>query len=214
MLFVMAIIIIMTALLVPSISGYTSTTNRRAAVNILMNTFEQARVAALESGQKVRVAFADSNFPEVEMRYAAFMVFRDATDEERDPAGDGSNNGPPYVILKKWTKLPKNISIKTNFGMGNIKTIASDPQTFTGLSALLPLAVQDESLPVLTFNSSGVIEGGSNPLQLFLYEGYYLNGQDNYTRNATVQSGVGGLFERITFSRYTGRSQLDITATQ
>ncbi len=209
LLAVMAVIAIMTSLLVPAISGISSSSGRRGAVNTLMNTFEQARVAALQTGQNVYVGFADSSFPVADMQYAAFMVFRDATDEEK-----AANSGP-YVILKKWTKLPKNISFKR---INNSIVPMSGGQTqFAGLNALLPGQYQilSEKLPVMTFNSSGVIEGGSSPLQLFLYEGYYTKSTDtdNFTRNAQTQS-TAGLFEKIAFSRYTGRAQLDITSLQ
>jgi hypothetical protein len=40
----MAIIAILLGLLTPAISAMTSTAGRKGAVNILMNTFEQARV--------------------------------------------------------------------------------------------------------------------------------------------------------------------------
>jgi prepilin-type N-terminal cleavage/methylation domain-containing protein len=83
LLVVIAIMAVMMSLLLPAVSGFSSTAGRRGAVNILMNTFEQARVAALESGQTVYVGFADADFPVEEMKYSAFIVFRDATDEEK-----------------------------------------------------------------------------------------------------------------------------------
>lgn len=207
LLSVMAVIAIMTSLLLPAISGFSSTAGRRGAVNILMNTFEQARVAALQTGQTVYVGFADSSFPVADMQYASFIVFRDATDEEK-----AANMGN-YVILKKWTKLPKNIAFK-RINNSLIPTSGGQSQ-FLGLNALLSGAYQipSEQFPAIAFNSSGVIEGGANPLQLFLYEGYYLNGQDNFTRNAATQNSAAALFEKLSFSRYTGRVQLDITAT-
>jgi len=206
---VIGVIALMTSMLLPSIAGFSSTAGRRGAVNIVMNTFEEARVAALESGQNVYVAFADSDFPISEMRYSAFMVFRDATDEEKDPNGDGNtSDGQPYVILKKWTRLPKNIAFKRI--NNSLVPTGGGQTTFSGLKTLMPSTQQDDTFPVLTFNSSGVVSGGPtppNPIQIFLYEGYYGNGQDNFTRNA------GDLFEKITLSRYTGRAQLDVTTT-
>jgi hypothetical protein len=63
---------------------------------------------------------------------------------------------------------------------------------FPGLAAAMPGAQSDETFPSLAFNASGAIEGGSNPVQLFLYEGYYANQQDVETRRR------GDLFEKIT----------------
>lgn len=198
LLSVMAVMAVMASLVVPSISGFSSTAGRRGAVNILMNTFEQARVAALESGQNVYVGFADDNFPVADMRYAAFIVFRDSTEDEIN-AGQGN-----YVVLKKWTKLPKNVALKR---INNSLVPPSGGQTFDGLNDLLGVGQSDETFPTITFNSSGAVSGGASPLQMFIYEGYYANGQDNFTRNSS------DLFEKITLSRYTGRAQLDVTST-
>jgi Tfp pilus assembly protein FimT len=206
LLAVMAIIIFMMALIAPAVAGFSSTAGRRGAVNTLMNTFEQARVAALESGQTVYVGFADQDFPVADMQYAAFVVFRDATDEER--AADPTR---PYVVLRKWTKLPKNVSFKRI----NNSLVPSDPggATFAGLNQSLPGGQQDEQFPVIAFNNSGAIDTAGNPLQLFLYEGYFLNGQDNFVRQNEFHTAPAGLFEKITFARYTGRAQLDVTTT-
>jgi len=172
-----------------------------------MNTFEQARVAALESGQNVYVGFADDSFPIEDMRYAAFTVFRDATEAEKDPNNDGNtSDGVQYVVLKKWTRLPKTISFKRV--ANSIIPMSGGTVTFSGLKKVMSTSYASETFPALTFNSTGAIEGGSSPLQLFLYEGYYLGGQDNLTRGSNPS-----LFEKISFSRFTGRSQLDITAT-
>ena len=47
----LAVIAIMMALIAPAVGNFGSTAGRKGAVNILMNTMEQARVAALESGR-------------------------------------------------------------------------------------------------------------------------------------------------------------------
>lgn len=199
LILVIAVIVVMMSLLVPSISSFSNTSGRRGAVNILMNTFEQARVVALETGQNVYVAFADGDFPVADMRYSAFMVFRDTSDEERAAGSDA------YVVLKKWTRLPKNVAFKRI--NNSLIPPTGGAQTFAGLKLVMSNLYQDDTFPVLTFNGTGTITGGTNPLQLFIYEGYFANGQDNFTRNST------DLFEKITFSRFTGRSQLDVTST-
>ena len=65
-----------------------------------MNTLELARIAALESGETVYVGFADDDFPVKEMRYKAFLVFRETSDEER------AKGAKDYLVLRKWTRLP------------------------------------------------------------------------------------------------------------
>lgn len=206
LLVVVAVIAIMMSLLAPAVAGFSSTAGRRGAVNILMNTFEQARVAALESGQTVYVGFADAEFPLEDMRYAAFIVFRDATDDEKT-----ADPGRTYVVLKKWTQLPKRVAFKT----GTSSLVDGTPKDCSGLSGELgsALASWNEKVPVLAFNSSGAVDQPSNNLRVFLYEGFFANGKDNITRNHASQQGAGTLFEQISVSRYTGRAQLDITSS-
>jgi prepilin-type N-terminal cleavage/methylation domain-containing protein len=198
LLTVSAVLALMAALLYSALSGFSSSAGRRGAVNILLNTLEQSRIAALESGQTVYVGFADGDFPDEEMRYASFLVFRETSDEER-ASGAGK-----YIVLMKWTKLPKNVAFKR---VTSSLIPDSGGQTFPGLNAVLPAGQRDETFPSLAFNGSGAVDGGSSPIQLFLYEGYYANQQDIQTRRG------GDLFEKISLSRYTGRAQLDVTAT-
>ncbi|MEX1118157.1 MAG: hypothetical protein WEB60_05115 [Terrimicrobiaceae bacterium] len=205
LLVVVAMVVLMMSLLLPALSGWGSSAGRRGAVTMVMNTLEQARVAALESGQTVYVGFADEDFPTLDMQYSAFLVFRDATEEEK------AAGGPNYVILKKWTRLPKNISFKRVANSMVPQTTASTQ--FSGLGSSLPAALSDERFPHVAFTSSGSVQGGGLVPPLFIYEGYFANGQDNFTRNAAEQSSSAGLFEKITISRYTGRVQLDVTVT-
>ena len=198
LLSVSAVMALMAALLYSALSGFSGSAGRRGAVNVLMNTLEHARIAALESGQSVYVGFADDDFPIEEMRYASFLVFRETSDEER---ASGAGN---YAVLKKWTKLPRNVAFKR---VASSLVPDSGGQTFPGLNAALPTGQQDETFPSLAFNGSGAVDGGSNPIQLFLYEGYYSGQQDIQTRKG------GDLFEKISLSRYTGRAQLDVTSS-
>lgn len=206
LLVVVAVMAVMMSLMLPSLAGFSSTAGRRGAVNVLMNTFEQARVAALESGQTVYVGFADENFPVADMQYAAFIVFRDASDEEKAAGRD-------YVVLKKWTRLPRNIAFKRL--NSSLVPTTGGTTSFPNLKNELSSAFSSwtGSLPVLAFNSSGAVEQPNSNLCVYLYEGYFSGGQENYTRNNDVQKSAAGLFEKISLSRYTGRAQLDITGT-
>ena len=58
---VTAIISILVALAGPSLSGFTSPLGRKGAVTIVMNTLEQARVSAIETGEEVVVLFWKKN---------------------------------------------------------------------------------------------------------------------------------------------------------
>lgn len=206
LLAVMAVVVMMTALLLPSLSGWGSTIGRRGAVTSVMNTLEHARVAALESGQLVYFAVANENHPNPDNQFASFMVFREATEEEVQASG-GTRK---YVILKNWTPLPKNVAFKSQFPTLGASFVQTDTD-LAGLNQELPTSGQltTERLPVLRFNSTGSVEGSAAPL--FIYEGYFANGQDNFTRDAGRQNSSAGLFEKITISRFTGRVQLDVS---
>ena len=195
---VSAIIVLIAGIFYSAISSFSSSAGRRGAVNVLMNTLEHARIAALESGQIVYVGFADDDFPLEEMRYKAFLVFRETSDEER-AAGAGN-----YHVLRKWTKLPGHLAFKRVTGS---LVAGSGGQTFPGLNNALPAGQHDEEFPSVAFNGSGAVGGGSTPVELFLYEGYFAGSQDIQTQKG------GDLFEKISLSRYTGRAQFDITTT-
>ena len=188
----------MAGLLYSSIGRFSSSAGRRGAVNILMNAFEHARIAALESGQTVHVGFADKDFPLEGMRYKAFLVFRETSDEER--AGGAKD----YLVLKKWTKLPGNVALKR---MADSVVPEFGGQTFAGLNEVLPDSQSDETFPCVSFNSSGAVSSSSNRIELFLYEGYCSGDRDIQTRT------TGELFEKISLSRYTGRAEFNVTTT-
>lgn len=198
MLTVIVIISILAAVSAPSLMQISNSAARKGAVNVLLNAFEQARVAALTSGTNTYVGFADENFPNSAMRYRAFIIFRNAQTD--DPASAGN-----YIPLTKWEPLPQKISIKTE--PNSLVEGYQLPLTDNSI----PYYGNGATLPCLVFNSTGAIQqpADSDKLQLFIYEGFFANGQDNFTRNAQTSSGA--LFERITFSRFTGRAQLDIT---
>lgn len=199
LLAVIMIITILAAVSAPSLMQISNSAARKGAVNVLLNAFEQARVAALTSGTNTYVGFADKNFPNSSMRYRAFIIFRNAQTD--DPPSSGN-----YIPLTKWEPLPQKISIKTE--PNSLVEGYELPLTDNSI----PFYNSGDSLPCLVFNSTGAIQqpADSNKLQLFIYEGFFANGQDNFTRDA--QNMTGALFERITFSRFTGRAQLDITA--
>ena len=131
------------------------------------------------------------------MRYASFLIFRETSDDER-AAGSGN-----YFVLKRWTPLPRNVAFMR---VKNSLIPTSGGQSFPGLNVALPESQQDETFPSLAFNSSGAIEGAANPIELFLFEGYYAGEKAVQTRKGAE------LFEKISFSRFSGRAQLEVAA--
>lgn len=194
MIAVIAIIMILLALLAPVIGSLSSGAGRKGAVNILMNTFEQARAAALETGSNVDVILWRRTFPEPD----AVMVVR-----EKSEFIDGAGGG--IVPLSKWIKLPKGVLVKTI------------PRSLASRESALPpgIAVADlpggsnkDRLSGLRFNSSGAITFPSTDLRLFVSDGVRDASGSEAQVGATAQS---TRLEQISFAKFTGRVHLDIT---
>ena len=205
MLVVVAIMAVMMSLLLPAVAGFSSTAGRRGAVNILMNTFEQARVAALESGRPVYVLLYRRNFPEAD----SVMIVRDRED------GDQTQE---LERLTKWIKLPKGVLLHNPPGAASILSQALPSEVSVTRLSPSPQLATGESLNAVKFNESGAVEypsGSAASLrQLFLSEGVRgTGGNEQAISDRKKSQGVGGGFEVISLSRYTGRVQLDITAT-
>lgn len=200
LLAVMAVIAIMTSLLLPSISGLSNSAGRRGAVNSLMSTFEQARIAALESGRTVFVIFARPDFPEQD----AVMVVRE------NESGTG-----PYEILSRWRKLPKGILLHSpTLSSGSVDSILSAPVLGSGFDAARlnsPIVGTAANLRVLAFNEQGAVAFpmGKGFRKLIVSEG--VRGQGGTEAVISNKKQTAGGFEIISLAQYTGRAQLDVT---
>lgn len=204
MLVVVAVVAIMMALMLPAVAGFSGAAGRRGAVNVLMNTFEQARIAAIESGRPVHVLLYRRNFPEAD----AVMVVR-------DPA-DGLPTSP-LERLTKWTKLPKGVLLH-NPGAANILSQTPLDSSFFSRLSPSPQPSSGETINLVTFNETGGVDypSGSSPndRKLYLSEGTRGDGGSEQAISARKNSqGSGGGFEVLSLSRYTGRVQLDISTT-
>ncbi|MEM1158062.1 MAG: prepilin-type N-terminal cleavage/methylation domain-containing protein [Verrucomicrobiota bacterium] len=206
LLTVMAIIGILAAFSAPSLLEISNSTGRKGAVNVLMNAFEQARVAALTSGENSYVGFATelSFNANSDYLYRAFIIFRESSAEEQS-AGAG-----PYTALTKWEVLPKNI-----YFLKNAQTLVGDQNSAPHLLDVqqsLPQVAAGQSIPVIEFNSFGAIQNpkpNSSPIppddgkiDIYITETQY------DPSNAQLAS-RGNLLDRITFSRFTGRAQFE-----
>lgn len=196
MLAVIGIVSAVMGMLGVGIAQLTAQSARKSAVNLVLNTFEQARVAALRSGTNVYVAFAnaDPNFPE-DSRYRSFVFYRDRTEND-SPAASVSSDP---VFLTKWKKLPRGISFKSSAGLlssGGATRTLSIPGGGT------------VDVPVLKFNATGAVGlPSTGDIRLYLYEGYHDGTNDRITINSTSD-----LFETFSFARFTGRIRHEVTA--
>lgn len=202
MLVVIGIIAIMMSLLIPAVGGFSSTAGRRGAVNIVMNTLEQARVAALESGRPVHVLL----LRRVNAEPDAIMVIREPED---------GSVASPYERLTKWIKLPKGVIFHE--ASGTVLAQGFPPGYANSRVPQMPTLGAGENVNVISFNETGSLDwpsaSASASRQLFLSEGVRGSGSDTAIAARKSSQGAGGGFEVISISRYTGRVQLDITAT-
>jgi len=192
----MALMSVMIAMMMPLLSGFTGTAGRRGAVNSLMNTFEQARVAALEAGSKVYVVMRrNPNIGEQD----AFIIVRERSESLGEPSAS------PYIVLTRWQKLPRGILF--------FQAASSLTQTGTGLPSdllgAIPGGAPTSELFGLGFNRNGQVSfPSSGALSLFLAEGT----RRDSTTTASASAASATITERLSLRRYTGRAQLDYTA--
>lgn len=193
---VMAIISILMALMVPAISAFSSTTGRHGAVNVLMNAFEHARVAALEKGSDVFVVMRRN--PGVGEQDALIMVSR---------TQDSSGNFQ-YTPLTRWEKLPKGVL----YYQINSSLTGSGATLDSALVSALPGNVPSAQLFGIGFNRNGRVHFPvSGDLFLMLAEGTRSTGLNAVAKGASG-SGQLNITERLSFRRFTGRVQLDYSA--
>ncbi|NJK91600.1 MAG: prepilin-type N-terminal cleavage/methylation domain-containing protein [Blastochloris sp.] len=196
LLAVITIIVILASMSAPVLNSLSNQAGRKGAVNILLNAFEQARIVALSQGVQAYVGFGNATTHPKDP-YRSFIIFRDRTDD--DP-GTGQ-----YVAVTKWTYLPDKISFKSE-RLSVVGDASLAPFELT-VDGSLPRLGNGTKIPALVFSPSGSIQNPIDPdyLKLYIYEGFYAGGKDNFTSpNRTF-------FERISFRRFTGRAEVDIT---
>ncbi|MEM6885616.1 MAG: type II secretion system protein [Verrucomicrobiota bacterium] len=207
LLTVMTIIAILAVVSAPSLLQISNSTGRKGAVNVLMNAFEQARVAALTSGENAYVGFAtETSFDSSsDYLYRAFIIFRTSTQEEQ------ANGEGPYIALSKWEVLPKNI-----YFLRNAQSLVGDQNGAPHLLDVqqsLPQVASGQSIPVIEFNNFGAIQNpkpndsptppDDGKIDIYITE-------TQYDPSSAQLASRGNLLERITFSRFTGRAQFEL----
>jgi prepilin-type N-terminal cleavage/methylation domain-containing protein len=184
LLVVMGIITILVALMAPAISGFSSTSGRRGAVNIVMNTIDQARVAALEQGREVQVVFWRRESPEADS-----IKLRRKTDTG-------------WEELTKWIKLPRGVLLH-NPPSRNVFHSQSEVD-LNGLTGAPPLS----QLGAIEFTASGTVRvpRTSEDSLVILTEG-----TRESEESISQRKEQSGGFEIISVARYTGRPTLVVS---
>jgi prepilin-type N-terminal cleavage/methylation domain-containing protein len=193
LLTVVAITAMLMTLAIPTISGFTSPAGRKGAVTIVMNTLEQARVSAIETGRETAVLFWKKNgaSPSQPDEPDAMMVLR------RNEADDA------WESTTRWIKLPTGVLFH---GENSGSAILTSNMTLTLPS--LPGNPASTQLRALHFTSSGAVKSPSG-LSTGLYIAF-TEGQRDTGGSVVVKKQKNGGQEVISLARYTGRSTMDI----
>jgi hypothetical protein len=174
----------------------TSTGGRKGAVTIVMNTLEQARMAAIEKSRDVVVVFWKKNGTTTAVdEQDAILVLR----------RDDSNNWEP---IGRWVKLPKGVLFHGEDAQSDIMKDSS--RLADGIdTGALPGAPIKTNLGAIQFSSSGAVQlpNTSTGLRIALTEG-----QRDPSGALVVKKQKSGGYEVISVARYTGRTTLDITS--
>ncbi|HEY5791666.1 MAG TPA: hypothetical protein VIS74_00110 [Chthoniobacterales bacterium] len=202
MLAVMAIVTVLLAMLAPAVRSFSDTAGRRGAVNVVMNTLEQARVSALESGREVQVLFYRVAFPHEDR----LVVIRELED------------GSGYEQLTKWLKLPKGVLLFKPTAGHSVFESAVPASVLTALPANLSTSALGNAgirvvngIAAIKFNASGQVAYPTDSSQLLLHLSEGVRDEDGVEARITQKQAASLPFEIISLSKYTGRAQLDIT---
>lgn len=199
MLVVIGVISILLVAVIPAVNSLSKSNGGKSAVSNFMNTVEQARALAINSGSATYVVFADETLTSTESstpdryRAKAYIIFK-----------EDKNFAP--VAVSKWYFLPTGIS----FLAGAVPTTnglmtAKDPAvkfTCPGTVGSMPVA-----LPFIKFDSSGMVSIPTDPNIMFIkfFAGSVSSsGQATYTDSQ--QKSTGNL-DQVTISRFTGRAK-------
>jgi prepilin-type N-terminal cleavage/methylation domain-containing protein len=198
LLAVTAILALLAGLLAPALQGLTSHAGRKGAVTIVMNTLEQARVSAIETGREVVVVFWKKN----------------GTDGSQPDAQDAmlilrKNNAEAWEPITRWINLPRGVLFHSG---DKDSKILYDSSGLADVSETtiqsLPGKPAKNTLGAVHFSPTGAVQlpSTSNGLRIALTEG-----QRRPDQALIVNKQKAGGHEIISLARYTGRATLDVS---
>ncbi|MEI8293773.1 MAG: prepilin-type N-terminal cleavage/methylation domain-containing protein [bacterium] len=201
LLIVVCIMCVMMALLAPAVAGMTSPSGRKGAVTIVMNTLEQARVSAIETGRETAVLFWRKNgvagFPPDEPD--SLIVLR-------------KNEAGSWESITRWVKLPNGVLFQSENTSSLILTTQAD-QSMRDATPNNPADPKTKPTAsqsgAVQFTTSGAVKSpstSSSGLYIAFTEGQRATGSNTLA----VKKQKSGGKEVISLARYTGRSTMDI----
>ena len=194
---VTAIISILVALAGPSLSGFTSPLGRKGAVTIVMNTLEQARVSAIETGEEVVVLFWKKNG----------TLATNPDEQDSMVILRKNDTTSTWVPITRWIKLPKGIL----FHGEDLSSLILNSQPDANILDSLPTPRPTQSqLGILQFTTSGAVNLPSSTTGLHMA---LTEGQRAPDGTMAVKKQKSGGQEIISLARYTGRATMDVVTT-
>lgn len=203
---VLAIMAVLTGISLSAIPGMRSTYNRKSAVDIVVTTIEQARVAALQSGGNVYVVLAETKDGGVSPD--AIMVVGD------QPIGSMATG---LVYYTHWIKLPQNVRFHNFNG-----TLGASAEPTAVSHGVLPPLNGNPAIYGFTFNSTGMIvypspvtTSPNGGFDLALFEGVRSkkaveSALGPESKNSAESLSATGTYDVIRLSQYSGRSWVDV----
>ena len=157
MLVVIGIIAILLGLLGPALQGLMGTSGRRGGMNTAAAVFDQARLAAIESGVTAYVGFP-SGANNKTNGFSHLIVFRDP-----DPNKQPPETAP--VAVTRWQRLPSGVFYELSPALEGALTscsLTNRPLPRLGGSEDL------KQISALAFNRFGQVQGVNSEMSLYV----------------------------------------------
>ncbi len=200
LLAVVAVLGVLAVLITPAFQGLSGSSNRRGAINLVMNTIDHARVAAIEKGRPTYVIFLRRAFPLQD----GIAVVQEPLEPEVSASATSSgkstsNTTLPMERLTPWLKLPANMMFPDKTGVFTQKPDKTILEKFPPAIGI--------SVAYLKFGPSGTVDFPQEKQgrQIHLVQGT----RSNDGKDIPAPNCLGT--EIISVTRYTGRPQLDLS---
>lgn len=160
MLVVIGLIAVLTAMTLPSLKGLLGVGGRAGGASVVQSALEQARLAAVESGQTTYVGFP-TNVSDQEVAYSSLILFREATPDEVAA-------GKIIVPLSRWQKLPQGIYLQTGTNFAEVSTEVTTSALATSIPKLSTSggAVSISNISAIAFDRFGKLKRANVPVDI------------------------------------------------
>ncbi len=171
MLIVIAIVVLLSALLLPSMQGLFGVVGRRGGANTLALGFEQARLEAVKHGTPAFVGFANAASEDA---LSSFIIYRALRFDE------AVTNTNRVVPISRWMRLPKGVFLAPT----SVASAVTRTQSFP--AGVLPRLAGSNVVSVrsIQFDRFGKLaSANTNPPALRVGEGVFIDGNVTFKPN-------------------------------